>query len=163
MFYFFKFFALIAMSFFVSLAQAESLIVMDWDSTVEKAINDGDPIQVNQWTIRVLSAVVPNDENVDRTADYFSVAGFTDQNGIFYPDHVSIVSEVWELKNGDEWNITQWLFKTTLDGTLTSATNRLVVKKTSGRVLDVVNYPHGGLDSDEVIESYEGILNNWYQ
>lgn len=163
MFHFIKFTALIAISFFVSLAQAETPIVMDWNSTVAKAITDGDPIQVNQWTIKVLSAIVPNDENVDRTADYFSVAGLTDRYGNFHPDHVSIVSEVWELKNGDEWNITQWLFKTTLDGSLTSATNRMVVKKTSGRVLDVVNYPHGGLDSEEVIESYESILSNWYK
>ena len=163
MFGFIKFTTLIAMSAFVSLAQAESLIVMDWESTVEKAINEGDPIQVNHWTVKVLSAVVPDNENVDRTADYFSVTGITDSYGVFHPDHVSIVSEVWELKNGDEWNITQWLFQTTLDGSLTSATNRLVVKKTNGRVLDVVNYPHGGLDSDEVIESYESILHNWYQ
>ena len=51
------------------------------------------------------------------TADYVSVFGaVAEEDGLFHPDFVDIVSEKWGLDAKGNWSIEQWLFRVRIDG-----------------------------------------------
>lgn len=103
---------LLSLSTSASSGQLDSLIAEATQSTNVLITPNGD--------YHVLSNIVPADPKVTHQADYISAVGLTDKSGRFHPGLFAVVSEHW-VKNGNEWDVDQWMFYMSLDGTRVSS------------------------------------------
>lgn len=67
-------------------------------------------------------------------SDYVNVWGFVDEDGVFHAAYVTFVSEHWKLEK-DKWRISQWLFKVSIHGEVSSAMTALLIEDLDRRVL----------------------------
>ena len=93
----------------------------------------------------VLKHIEPADVTQTHDAEYFSVVGGM-YKGKFYADHVSMVSENW-VREGNIWNIDQWLFTVTLTGELVRASHNTLREDDNGTVLPS-EYPPAPTDAE---------------
>lgn len=92
---------------------------------------------------KVLSHLDPTDATKPHRADYFAAVGGTDSSGHFGAIQVSMESEDWRKRPNGDWEIEQWMWTASTDGTLGSVAHSLLVENSGGSVLDDQNLPAG--------------------
>ncbi|OGS08443.1 MAG: hypothetical protein A2270_09135 [Elusimicrobia bacterium RIFOXYA12_FULL_51_18] len=101
----------------------------------------------------------PNDGS--HKADYFSVWGYTNMEGAFFPDFVTMVSENWEVTPDGNWRIDQWLHWVGLDGVAQKATHAVITEAMKGQILDMQTETLAGGDP-RAVENRNGLIEKWY-
>jgi hypothetical protein len=90
------------------------------------------------------------------TADYATVFGLIDDDGLFHPGFVDIVSEKWSVDPNDDWVIEQWVFTVRVDGRVRSAAHRVVRES---RRREALGREDKGLDG--VLPAFDALVQRW--
>ena len=130
-----------------------------WAQLEARAVASGKRIDTDNGTYLVMSHIVPGDISKSHVADYFSVVGSYAGPRQFLTDHVEMVSENWQLKNGN-FDIDQWQYVITTDGQLFESAHNYLVETPSGRVLDDESLSK---TQQQSLQTLAARLRNWYR
>lgn len=129
-----------------------------WRKLVELTVEKGESMSSGDMSFRYLARVVPPDTAVPRKADYFTLQGHEDPNGVFHPFAVSLVDESWSKTGDGNWLILQWLFEGRIGGEFIRGFHFRMVQNDSGRVLEHTRIPV----SDEIMaQAWETKVREW--
>lgn len=103
--------------------------------------------------------IEPEDTSKSHRADYFSLVGGHDDEGIFRFGRVEIVSEDWQLNVDGNWIIDQYLITVSLDGQVKRATHVDMIQTKDRHVL---KHESQSLDHATATAQWTNILDGWY-
>lgn len=70
-------------------------------------------------------------------ADYATIFGYADADGVFHASYATLVSENWRVEAvSGNWEIDQWILRVEMDGTIYRADQYLLVKTRDHIVLE---------------------------
>jgi hypothetical protein len=72
-----------------------------------------------------------------------------------------LVSEKWVVNANDQWEITQWIFNSTLTGEMREISNNFLLERKDGRVLDYKNLPTDGPQAETSQKLWAEKVNFW--
>lgn len=133
-------------------------LVRDWNGLLDAAAASENQLDTPYGTYRYLQHIDPADTDQPHRAEYFSVVGGFDANGVFLMDHVEVVSEVWTLDAAGAWKIDQWGFTVAIDGTVTFSMHNDLNIERGGRVLEHRSIP---TTPEEFAAHWQTLLLDW--
>lgn len=129
-----------------------------WQQITAETLAKGSLMQTPYNYYKTLSYLNPADLSKAHTADYFSAVGNFDNQQKFVVDHFEIVSETWTIDAQKNWNIDQWIFVVSVDGSLTNGDHNFIVEDAGGRVLVVKTISS---TPDERLQGWSERLSEW--
>lgn len=129
-----------------------------WKSLLDHASQNGERRDFANGSFLILSRVVPEDPNVTHQADYFSLVGSFGMDGEFRRNRAEAVSESWVLRPSGLWEIDQWLFVLSLDGTVGMKLHRHLVRTEDGLVRQADSVP---TTEKEYMDRWNALLKAW--
>jgi len=107
-----------------------------WTKLLNYTMDKGEVMQPdNGPTLVSIARITPPDKSVPHVAEYFSVAFQQDNNGQLQPVGTSEVSEDWQIDKDGNWQVTQWIFLSTIAGIPMKAMKGTIVETMNGQVL----------------------------
>lgn len=133
-----------------------------WMNLLQKAYESQDITQIADGAIystltRFNGSETTGDKTKSHKVDYFSIVSFMNGAGQLSPVYVDVVSEDWKL-DGDIWTVEQWIFRSSLSGTVSMSRHAQLVERIDGRVLDLKEYP---TTDEEKKAAFEVLKKDW--
>jgi|GEM_PF-2119645 len=93
-------------------------------------------------------------------ADYVTVFGsIGEEDGLFHPGSVDVVSEDWAVDEKKNWRIEQWMFRVGVDGRARDAMHNILYETPDGHVLGEDELAPGA----EAKAHFDALIKRWTQ
>lgn len=144
---------------------AQAAIPSDFDSgkwtiLLNRTVAQGQGMQTQYGDFKTLTRIAPNNEQAAHTADYFSLVGGTDTDGVFHAGHVEVVSENWQIDQNGNWDIHQWQYVVSMNGDVTQYAQVHLVEKQNREVVSDDYIP---TTDAQALTNLSLLLKQWYQ
>ncbi|GEM_PF-3082549 len=154
---FLVFFFLFGLSGYAQPEQSVSSI--NWSKMLDIVQKTGKLLESPYGDYLYVEHVEPADAKMPHVANYFSLVGGYDVNGVFQYTHIETVSENWQIDADGNWKIDQYLYRIATDGQIKTS-SRVEMIQTKDRV--VLKHQIMDFDETNAKSNWQRILNNWY-
>lgn len=96
----------------------------------------------------------------DHEADYINLRGAMAPSGKFLPAYVEFISEKWRARSDGGWNVDQWLFETSLDGSVKHVSHRTFREGKDGVVHDI-RYDLSSMSDPRIQTTLDALVERW--
>ena len=137
----------------------QSVEMRNWNKMLDIVQKTGKLLESPYGDYLFVEHIEPADTAKPHVANYFSLVGGYDVNGVFQYTHIEVVSENWQINADGNWHIDQYLYRISTDGQIKTSSHVDMIQ-TKDRVV----LKHESLDYDETAakSNWQRILNNWY-
>jgi hypothetical protein len=132
-----------------------------WNQLVNETVQKGTDAVYGDSDWKILARVVPGDTSKPRQADYFSTIGGVGPDGKYLASAVSVVSENWQITNGN-WDVDQRIYNLTINGDLIQVNHNHLMEKMDGTVIGDDSLPVGKITDADVLAEWNKKLAEWY-
>lgn len=128
---------------------------------IERAINEGTPVEIDNWELRSLARIVPGDTSLPHSADYFSTIGGHDSEGNYQAYFISMVSEYWFIDEDGNWDIKQRIWRVDVSGDLTQLSHSRIIETPDRMVVSIESIPTGSPEDSEELKILGDKVASW--
>lgn len=141
-------------------AQSEqSVSSKNWNKILDSVQKTGKLLESPYGDYLYVEHIEPADTAKAHVANYFSLVGGYDIDGVFQYAHIEVVSENWQINGDGNWQIDQYLYRIATDGQIQTSSHVDMIQTKDRVVLkhEIMNFDEAAAKSN-----WQRILNNWY-
>ncbi|MBL7556913.1 MAG: hypothetical protein JNM24_13905 [Bdellovibrionaceae bacterium] len=137
----------------------QSVSSKNWNKILDSVQKTGKLLESPYGDYLYVEHIEPADTAKPHVANYFSLVGGYDINGVFQYAHIEVVSENWQISGDGNWQIDQYLYRITTGGQIQTSSHVDMIQTKDRVVLkhEIMNFDEAAAKSN-----WQRILNNWY-